>query len=111
VIRSSQTPFVRKSTIKLSRGRFPVRDIESTDLCQWYTEHLHIDPSPYPPLEAWDDKEIAEALKFWERKDFYRTGIERDEYFDPDTGRSRIELKEYYDGLHTKGGENNSGIS
>lgn len=90
-------------TIKLMTGKFPVLDVESTDLCQWYTEHLHIDPSPYPQLEAWDDKEIGAALKSWERKDFYRTDTEGDWYFDPETGRSRIELKEYYDGLSMEG--------
>lgn len=95
----------KKCTLKLSRGRFPVLGQDCTDLCGWYSEHLNIDPSPYPPPEAWEDKDIGDGLKPFERKDFYRIRVEGDEYFDPETGRTRPELKEYYDNICKTGAE------
>lgn len=81
-------------TIHISKGKFPVVDQTSTGYCVWYSQHLEMSPSPYPPLEEWAQKQPVDRIKFWERSDFHRLEIDGDQFFDPHTGLSRREEME-----------------
>lgn len=80
-------------TIRLEQGKFPVvgRSDGMEGLCEWYTLHFHIEPSPYPPLGEWAVKRPADRHEYWERKDFYRDVVEGDRYWNPERGVSRRE--------------------
>jgi hypothetical protein len=92
----------KEYTIQLERGKFPVIDEVVTGMCIWYLRHLHIEPSPYPPLEEWIRKIPMERHEPWKRMDFHRGEVEGDEFFDPKTGTTDVARRERMEQVRAK---------
>jgi hypothetical protein len=66
--------------LRFEKGTFEVKHRNTYGFTPVYEYKLLWDKSPYPPLEEWDEgKDPAEGGEYWERKDFYKGRLEKEE--------------------------------